>query len=155
MAQWSLLSQYSTVAYIPDDLLRLRRKMKTSNACSLLSFLIGNLPTVVLGERYHQERIIRLREPIWWEIDRRHGRFRHEVPSFSVDSAITALNARLKDDALPYRVGRRCHNGDPRSSKFQPVAPYIIGLADIRRPLVQEPASALRAVNPVTPRIAS
>lgn len=141
MAQLSLLSQYATVTTIPPALRRLAREMKSNNACSLLSFLIsrltGNFPTAVLGQRHHYGRLVRLSVPLWWE-GGCSRELKSEVSAFSVDSAIVALNARLKKVGLPYRVGRYCRNGDPRSHKFRPVAPYIICLVDIRRPLSPE-----------------
>lgn len=135
MAQISLRMQYRAVTSNPLALCRFFRAMHGGNGRALLSLLIADPKAVVaIGKHFWEERLVRLSQSRWWEIKGRAG-FNDEVPCSTLNSAVTAVNAKFAAKNLHYRLWRQCRNGNPKSARsFRSVAPFVIGLVDIRYP---------------------
>lgn len=134
MPRHSLRERFAAVGRLPEKVRALLGRRGISNWSNLLRALAENTRQVEVGKCHWRERIVRCREPAWWRI-MGHRAFTDTIPATTAATAVFDLNSVLKEAALPYHVWRECRPGQPRHAGFRSVAPFLIGLVDIRKPL--------------------
>lgn len=110
--QKSLKEQFPAVEKIPQEIINLYKTMRRDrNSKRLLSLLLKHPKEVSVGVCDWQNNIVRCKIKLWYPSRSSNRTLSRDLPIYILQLTVSAINQKLSDHQLPYRVWYSCHPG--------------------------------------------